>query len=182
MDHRLRDIKAIIAFIFFLSKISIFHDTVPAGFKTIILATSGFCPRDYMIFFWVSSLPDGCWVENPCRLSKHSGVAIGRGCSCLNLPKQISITVSCTGGPQSASFPLGLESLHFLWRFFSIFLAPVTAFLGLPLLPVLVQLLQQFIKCFVTLGDTRALHQSSLRDSQGLCLDCHIASLGCCSI
>ena len=23
---------------------------MPAGFKTIILATSGFCPRDYMFF------------------------------------------------------------------------------------------------------------------------------------
>lgn len=75
-------------------------------------------------------------------MSEHSGVVIRKGCPRLNLTKQLSITASWAGGPQSsasfllgvekipitvpwasgsqssASFLLGLESLHFLWKFF----------------------------------------------------------------
>lgn len=119
MDHRLVDINAIVGFVFVLSKISIFHDTEPAGFKIIIIATPGFFLTHHRIFFWVSSLPDGCWIETHCAQSEHSGVVVGKGCPHLNLVKQISIPVSLAGGPQaSALFPLAVESLGFLWRFF----------------------------------------------------------------
>lgn len=118
MDHRLVDINAIIGFVFVLSKISIFCDTEPAGFKIIIVATSGSSPTHYRIFL---SQFTSRWMLNwkPLHTVRSFRCGCWEGMSSFKFGQTDIHPCILDCGPQaSAPFPLGVESLGFLWRFF----------------------------------------------------------------